>query len=54
LVIPPIKILEKFNNLVKHMIEKINKNLQENNSLEKIRDFLLPLLMNGQVDFKNF
>lgn len=50
-VTPPTKILEKFNAKVEPIILKINKNLQENNLLENLRDFLLPMLMNGQVTF---
>lgn len=52
LVTPPTKILEKFNAKIEPIISKINENLQENNLLEKLRDFLLPLLMNGQVGFE--
>jgi len=47
--IPPHAILEKFNKTVSPIFEQIIKNRQENAELSRLRDFLLPLLMNGQV-----
>ncbi len=35
------------------ILTKICKNKSENEELRKIRDFLLPLLMNGQIGFKD-
>ena len=49
---PSQQILKKFNKAIDPIIYKLNKNLLENNLLENLRDFLLPLLMNGQVSFK--
>ena len=49
---PSQQILKKFNKAIDPIICKLNKNLLENNLLENLRDFLLPMLMNGQVSFK--
>ena len=46
---PPIKLLGKFNKIVSPFFEQIIKNRQESTNLAQLRDFLLPLLMNGQV-----
>ena len=45
-------LLKNFNQQVKILFKEIQKNLAENNLLENLRDFLLPMLMNGQVSFK--
>lgn len=49
-VLPKQKILKntKFNKIIDILI----KNTKENQELTSLRDFLLPLLMNGQVGFK--
>ncbi|MCI7665190.1 MAG: restriction endonuclease subunit S [Fusobacterium mortiferum] len=52
IVIPDEEILEKYYISVKNLFEKIQKNSIENQELTSLRDFLLPLLMNGQVGFK--
>jgi len=44
--------LKNFNSAVQPCFDMISKNFRENNLLEKLRDFLLPMLMNGQVGFK--
>jgi len=49
IVIPPQNIVDTFYANVSNMFEKIQRNAKENHYLELIRDFLLPLLMNGQV-----
>lgn len=46
---PPKKIVEKFHNKVKVLHQKKQKNLLENQKLAALRDWLLPMLMNGQV-----
>jgi len=48
-VIPPDPIIAGFNNLVSRMDLMIEKNFNEVCELIDLRDFLLPLLMNGQV-----
>ena len=39
-----------FNNKVIPMYNIIEKNIKENETLEQIRDTLLPKLMNGEID----
>lgn len=52
-IVPSKSILEKFNQLVIPMSSKINNINNENQELTKLRDFLLPLLMNGQVTIQD-
>ena len=47
--IPTADELENFNTVVQPCFDMISKNLRENFKLETLRDFLLPMLMNGQV-----
>jgi len=47
--IPPENLLEKFECSMKASNEKIINNLKQNQELAALRDWLLPLLMNGQV-----
>jgi len=49
IVIPPTPILQKFNKIVSPLFSAIIKNQQENSCLAQQRDFLLPLLMGGEV-----
>lgn len=42
-------IISKFNKLIEPLFDKINLIEQENQQLATLRDFLLPMLMNGQV-----
>lgn len=51
-VIPPFKSLEHFSNKAEKIMNELIKNINENNELSSLRDFLLPMLMNGQVQFK--
>lgn len=44
-------VVKKFNQLISFK-EIISKNIQENHKLAELRDFLLPMLMNGQVSIK--
>jgi type I restriction enzyme, S subunit len=46
---PKDEIVDSFSEKVKSVFESIMLNSQENNSLIELRDFLLPMLMNGQV-----
>ena len=48
-VIPPKNVLIKFEKIMKTMFEKRSECLIENQQLASLRDFLLPMLMNGQV-----
>lgn len=47
--VPPIDLIIKFNQCIRPIFKKINNNIKENQYLEEIRDWLLPMLMNGQV-----
>lgn len=47
--IPSDGLLVKFNDIVSPMIKMICSNLIENQKLSHLRDWLLPMLMNGQV-----
>jgi type I restriction enzyme S subunit len=46
--LPKDKDLDVFTQL-NNITEKIEKNLEENQKLAELRDFLLPMLMNGQI-----
>lgn len=49
LVIPESVILEIFSKVTEDFYKKIETNLKQNHHLTQLRDFLLPMLMNGQV-----
>ena len=49
IAIPPIDLVHQFNDLVLPSIEKIHANLEQIQTLEKLRDTLLPKLMSGEV-----
>ena len=51
-VIPNEEVLEQFDVIVKPMFEKQNIIGLENQKLAELRDWLLPMLMNGQVKVK--
>lgn len=51
-LIPNEDIMKKSIDILKSIILKIENNIVENQELTSLRDFLLPLLMNGQVGFK--
>lgn len=51
-LIPDIKILSVFNKNCKPLFAELIKSRKENQHLAELRDFLLPMLMNGQVTFK--
>lgn len=46
---PQIDIVLKYSSIVKDIVEKRLKNELENQQLKTLRDWLLPMLMNGQV-----
>lgn len=52
IVCPVSDIVEQFENKMMLIYSKLALNTQENNQLVKLRDWLLPLLMNGQVTVK--
>ncbi|CAD0176204.1 restriction endonuclease subunit S [Streptococcus thermophilus] len=49
IIVPEDNILEKFNTVVKRNYETIKLNNIQNQELIQLRDWLLPMLMNGQV-----
>ena len=51
-VYPPSKLANKFYDFAKPIHGKIQKNLMQNQHLTALRDWLLPMLMNGQVTVK--
>lgn len=53
LVVPPKYILKKFKTLIMPLFKEKFFNGKQNQELASLRDFLLPMLMNGQVTFKD-
>lgn len=51
-IVPPIKILNKFDDAIEKLFELKNNIFNENEQLASLRDWLLPMLMNGQVTVK--
>ncbi len=51
-VLPPETILIQFNDIICSLFEKKHALCIENQRLTSLRDWLLPMLMNGQVGFK--
>ena len=48
--VPNKTMILEFNNKVKPLFEKIKLNEAQNETLEQLRDTLLPKLMNGEID----
>ncbi len=46
---PPKVLVERFYNQIKNIESKKQSNLKQNQQLSSLRDWLLPMLMNGQV-----
>ena len=49
IMIPPKHVINKFESLVNNFYKEITNLNEENQQLKSLRDFLLPLLVNGQV-----
>ncbi len=49
IVLPPIDLTEKLENKINPILNAITNNQLANNALSSLRDWLLPMLMNGQV-----
>lgn len=49
LVIPSDEIIKKYHEVTRSIYEQISRNICENQSLTRLRDWLLPMLMNGQA-----
>lgn len=52
IVLPPVPVLRQFHDEVSAQHQMIIKCRKENRELEKLRDWLLPMLMNGQAYVK--
>ena len=52
LPVPPISIIKEFSVIVTSSFDKILTSKKENQKLAELRDWLLPMLMNGQVTVK--
>ena len=50
--VPNKDLVKTFHDIMMPLHQKKQKNLKENSELEKLHDWLLPLLMNGQVTLK--
>ena len=53
ITIPPEKIKDNFVKAIREALYMKYENEKQNQELASLRDFLLPMLMNGQVGFKN-
>lgn len=51
--IPDKDVNIAYNNKIEVIMNKIQNIIKENQQIISLRDFLLPLLMNGQVGFEN-
>ena len=49
-VVPPINLVLKLDKKINFIFDLIQKNREESQKLTKLRDFLLPMLMNGQIN----
>ena len=49
---PPLELMIKYSERVENSIKLIIKNTKEIKELTSLRDFILPLLMNGQIGFR--
>ena len=47
--IPPKYLLNKFNSIYTPIAKRISETKKQNQELASLRDWLLPMLMNGQV-----
>lgn len=49
IVLPPEEVIKRFSEAAQPIHRKIGQAMQENRELSKLRDWLLPMLMNGQA-----
>ncbi|ABX73315.1 TPA: restriction endonuclease subunit S [Neisseria meningitidis] len=49
IILPSKDISQKYNEIANTFFVKVRNNLKQNHHLTQLRDFLLPMLMNGQV-----
>ena len=50
--LPPQNLLLKFNSIIDNLLEQMKNVQRQNQELTQLRDWLLPMLMNGQVKVK--
>ena len=48
-LVPPAEVLNRFDDFVSTCVEKIANSMRQKEELSALRDWLLPMLMNGQV-----
>ena len=53
IVQPDKEMISRFNSFVNPIFANINTIIKENQKLAELRDWLLPMLMNGQVKVKS-
>ena len=53
LIIPPTNVLQSYCVITKPIYSRISKNICENRELTALRDWLLPMLMNGQATIED-
>ncbi|EKE05318.1 MAG: hypothetical protein ACD_19C00358G0001 [uncultured bacterium] len=53
IALPPKELTLKLEKIIKPIFEKKMNNELESQALKEIRDWLLPMLMNGQVSIRN-
>jgi len=51
--LPPKKLLDRYSEFRQNIDRKITLSIKENQKLSELRDWLLPMLMNGQVTVKD-
>lgn len=49
MLIPPLSVSRDFSDIVRRLLLQTNINMNESEQLTKLRDWLLPMLMNGQA-----
>jgi len=49
IVIPPLSVLKIFDDTLTPMFKMQEQNIIQNQTLSSLRDWLLPMLMNGQI-----
>ena len=50
IVKPDISVIREYNRIVEDVFEKISHNKIENQELIELKEYILPLLMNGQIE----
>lgn len=53
IILPNEEIMSKFDEITDPMVNQIIQNMSQNHLLEKLRDTLLPKLMNGEINLDN-